>query len=103
MIKTLGDCFSGIGGNNIGFKNVFGDEGQVLWGSELNNNKYGKKLEYLSQKHFPDKKNLGDITKITNVPKTFIIDGGFPCQDISQVNTQSASGTSGIKSNLYTH
>ena len=102
MKITLGDCFSGIGGNTIGFTNVFND-GKVLWGSELNNTKYGKYLEHLSSYHFPQKTNLGDITEIISVLETFIIDGGFPCQDISQVNTQGGSGTSGKKSNLYTH
>ena len=109
MIK-LGDCFSGIGGNSIGFQFVFGGggfggddgDGQIVWGSELNHNKYGRYLESLSKRHFPNKKNLGDITKIQNPPEVDIIDGGFPCQDISQVNCQGTSGTSGIKSNLYT-
>jgi len=102
---TLADCFFGIGGNDIAFKNVFPD-GKIPWGSELNKNKYGRYLDDLSKKNIPEKKNLGDITCIKNAEQTKQIVGGFPCQDISGVNPnfllkKGLYGTSGSKSSLY--
>ena len=102
MIR-LGDCFSGIGGNSVGFICVFKKNGIVIWGSELDHNKYGKYLKTLSLNHFPEKLNLGDITVLIFPPEIDIIDGGFPCQDISRVNCNGSSGTSGIKSSLFKH
>ncbi len=68
--------FSGIGGNELGI----GDMGECIGYSEID--KYAIQIY---QKHFPNHKNYGDITKITAsaLPDFDLIVGGFPCQAFS--------------------
>lgn len=56
----------------------------------------------ITQTHFPDTKQLGDITKIKgcDLPEIDLFIGGSPCQDFSQAN-KVRLGTDGIKSGLF--
>lgn len=69
-------AFSGIGGFELGI----GDQHSCVGFSEID--KYAIEIY---QKHFPNHKNYGDITKIkTNeLPDFDLFVGGFPCQSFS--------------------
>ncbi len=68
--------FSGIGGFELGI----GDKGTCIGYSEIN-----KYADIIYQKHFPNHKNYGDITKIDTdtLPNFDLLVGGFPCQAFS--------------------
>ena len=68
--------FSGIGGFELGI----GTEHECVGYSEID--KYATSIY---QKHFPNHKNYGDITKINaeELPDFDLIVGGFPCQSFS--------------------
>jgi DNA (cytosine-5)-methyltransferase 1 len=68
--------FTGIGGFELGI----GDKGECVGYSELD--KYAVSIY---QKHFPEHKNYGDITKIDadTIPDFDLLVGGFPCQAFS--------------------
>lgn len=68
--------FSGIGGFELGI----GTEHECIGYSEID--KYASQIY---QKHFPEHKNYGDITKIdaTTLPDFELLVGGFPCQSFS--------------------
>jgi len=68
--------FSGIGGFEVGI----GPEHECVGYSEID--KYAVQIY---QKHFPDHKNYGDITKIVaeDLPGFDLLVGGFPCQAFS--------------------
>ena len=79
---TLGSLFDGIAGfplaaQRTGIKTV--------WISEIEPNCID-----ISQKHFPDALNLGDITGINGaeIPPVDIISFGSPCQDLSVAGKQ---------------
>ena len=68
--------FSGIGGFELGI----GDKAECIGFSEID--KYAIQIY---QKHFPNHKNYGDITKINadELPDFDFLCGGFPCQAFS--------------------
>lgn len=68
--------FTGIGGFEIGI----GNTGECIGYSEID--KYAIQIY---QKHFPNHKNYGDITKIiaSELPDFDLFVGGFPCQAFS--------------------
>jgi DNA (cytosine-5)-methyltransferase 1 len=68
--------FSGIGGFELGI----GVDHECVGYSEID--KYAVQIY---QKHFPNHKNYGDITKIdeTKLPDFDLFVGGFPCQSFS--------------------
>ena len=68
--------FSGIGG----FELAIGDKGECVGYSEIE----PRAIE-IYQKHFPNHKNYGDITKIipSDLPDFDLLVGGFPCQAFS--------------------
>jgi len=70
------DLFSGIGGFTLGI----GGKGECIGFSEVD--RYATKIY---EKHFPDHKNYGDITKIDErtLPDFDLLVGGFPCQSFS--------------------
>lgn len=92
-----GSLFSGIGGFDLaaewmGWENVFHCE----W------NEFGKKV---LKKNFPKSISYGDITKTDftiHRGQINVLSGGFPCQDISHVNTN-AKGIKGERSGLWSH
>lgn len=90
---TLGSLFDGIAGfplaaQRTGIKTV--------WISEIEPNCID-----ISQKHFPDALNLGDITGINGaeIPPVDIISFGSPCQDLSVAGKQ--TGLDGSRSGLF--
>jgi DNA (cytosine-5)-methyltransferase 1 len=90
---TFGSLFSGIGGIDIGLERV---GFQPLWQCEVN-----KFCRELLSKRWPDIKLYGDIKDIDEkTPRTDVLCGGFPCQDISTANTK-GKGLDGSKSGLW--
>lgn len=91
---TNGSFFSGLGGLDEGAKRA-GIE--TLYLCENNRENW----QFL-EKHYPGVPIYEDITKIEahELPKTGIISGGFPCQDISRANPK-GQGLKGKRSALY--
>lgn len=91
---TLGSCFSGIGGIDLGFE-LAGIP--TSWQIEKDD-WCRSKLE----KHFPNAKRYSDITTVQaeELEPVDIIAGGFPCQDISSANPY-AKGLAGARSGLW--
>jgi DNA (cytosine-5)-methyltransferase 3A len=56
----------------------------------------------LTQHHYPNTKQLGDVTKIkgADLPKIDLLIGGSPCQDFSSANKEKL-GLEGLKSGLF--
>jgi len=73
------DLFAGIGGIRRGFKNVFKENIEFVFSSEIDKN--AQKTYYLNYKEMP----FGDITLIdeSEIPPHDIILAGFPCQAFS--------------------
>lgn len=72
--------FSGIGGFEIGIHSVFQDA-ECVGFSEIEKDAIKVYLH-----HFPNHKNLGDVTKIdgTKLKDVDLLVGGSPCQDFSR-------------------
>lgn len=95
--------FSGIGGFEVAIHNVF-PNAKCLGFSEIDNHAL-----YIYSKHFPDHKNIGDITKIKERDikalneRCDLVVGGFPCQDLSRMNSLvgSGHGLEGKRSGLF--
>ena len=93
--------FSGIGGFELGIKYALSaTTGEQQGGDETNQPLYGESLlgaqcvgyseidkyaTQIYQKHFPEHKAYGDITKIVaaDLPDFELLVGGFPCQSFS--------------------
>lgn len=90
---TLGSLFDGIAGfpyaaAKLGIKTV--------WTSEIEPN-----CIEISSRHFPEAKQLGDITKLSgaDIDPVDIISFGSPCQNLSTAGNQ--KGLDGEKSQLF--
>lgn len=90
---TLGSLFDGI----AGFPLAAARHGiKTIWASEIEPN-----CVDIVRKHFPEVKQLGDITKIKGdkIPAVDIISFGSPCQNLSTAGNQ--EGLDGAKSSLF--
>lgn len=92
---TLGSLFDGIGGWQLAaVKNGV----KPLWSSEID-----PFPASITEKHFPDTIQLGDVTKIdgAKIAPVDIICAGSPCQDLSIAGKR--AGLEGKRSNLFYH
>jgi len=74
---TFIDLFSGIGGFRLALEN---NGGECLYFSEINKDAIDI---YCKNSNEPVDKNLGDITKIKELPKHNLLTAGVPCQSWS--------------------
>ncbi len=90
---TMGSLFSGIGGFELP---AIWHGAKVLWQSEIE-----PWAVELLKKHFPDAKQLGDISKICgrDIPPVDFITFGSPCQDMSIAGKR--AGLDGERSGLF--
>lgn len=100
--------FSGIGGFEIAIHNIF-PEAICVGYSEVD--KFAIKVVY--EHHFPDHRNLGDVTEITEQAIKELVEGcggidlvvgGFPCQNLTSMarsNNCNSNGLDGPKSGLF--
>lgn len=89
---TVGSCFSGIGGLELGLERTRGFE--TKWQIEWD--------EYASRvlaKHWPAVKRYKDIRDVVRPESVDIICGGFPCQDVSLAGQR--KGLEGKRSTLW--
>lgn len=90
---TVGSLFDGIGGWQLAAKHA----GAVpVWSSEIDPFPMA-----VSKAHFPETKQLGDITKIKGdeIEPVDIVCAGSPCQDLSVAGKR--AGLEGNRSNLF--
>lgn len=94
-VVTYFSAFAGIGGFDIGIKNVWRNAKCVGY-SEVD-----KHAIKIYEKHYPGIINFGDISRIRpeEIPKIDIFAGGFPCQDISIAGKR--AGLQGKRSGLF--
>ena len=91
---TFGSLFAGIGGMDLGLERA----GMVCkWQVEIN-----PFCVKVLEKHWPDVKRYGDITKIagSELEPVDAICGGFPCQDVSSAGDRKGI-TEGTRSGLW--
>ena len=83
---TVGSCFAGIGGFELGLEWAFDAHGidhVVKWQIEQN-----AFCQRILKKHWPDSVIHDDIKTTKEIEPVDIIIGGFPCQDISIAGKQ---------------
>lgn len=92
---TLGSLFDGIGGWQLA---AVRNGAKPLWSSEID-----PFPASITEKHFPDTIQLGDVTKINGaeIPSVDIICAGSPCQDLSIAGRR--EGLDGKRSGLFYH
>lgn len=92
---TIGSCFSGIGGLELGLERAIPDS-VTVW--QIEANEFCRKV---LAKHWPKSKRYQDIREVEpdELPRVDIICGGFPCQDISLAGL--GGGLDGKKSGLW--
>ena len=88
---TLGSLFDGIGGWQLAAVHA---GVKPIWSSEIE-----KFPLAVTRKRFPDTKQLGDVTKITDVEPVDIVCAGSPCQDLSIAGKR--EGLAGERSGLF--
>jgi DNA (cytosine-5)-methyltransferase 1 len=89
---TVGSCFSGIGGLELGLEWTGGFE--TKW--QIENDEYASRV---LAKHWPGVKRYGDILGVSFPDRVDLICGGFPCQDVSLAGAR--SGLKGKRSTLW--
>lgn len=89
---TVGSCFSGIGGLELGLEWTGGFE--TKW--QIENDEYARRV---LAKHWPDVERFSDIVTVANPPPVDVICGGFPCQDVSLAGAR--RGLKGERSTLW--
>ena len=83
---TVGSCFAGIGGFELGLEwafNAHGIDHVVKWQIEQNSF-----CQRILKKHWPDSVIYDDIKTTKEIEPVDIMIGGFPCQDISVAGKQ---------------
>lgn len=94
---SVGSCFAGIGGFDLAFE--ASGRFRTVWHSEVS-----PAASRVLAHRFPAAAPLGDIEALTcglfPPPKTTVITGGPPCQDLSIANTV-RRGLAGVKSGLF--
>lgn len=83
---TVGSCFAGIGGFELGLEWAFDAHGidhVVKWQIEQN-----AFCQRILKKHWPDSVIYDDIKTTKEIKPVDIMIGGFPCQDISVAGKQ---------------
>ena len=90
-LLTLGSLFDGIGGWQLAAVHA---GVKPIWSSEIE-----KFPLAVTRKRFPDTKQLGDVTKITDVEPVDIVCAGSPCQDLSIAGKR--EGLAGERSGLF--
>lgn len=90
---NVGSLFSGVGGIDLGFEQA---GFSTAWFVERE-----PFAQAILRKRFPDTIIYDDVTKIDfgAVPKVDVLNGGFPCQDIS--NAGKRAGIEGSRSSLW--
>lgn len=89
---TVGSCFSGIGGLELGLEWTGGFE--TKWQIEMD--AYASKV---LEKHWPNVKRYSDIRDVVRPEPVDLICGGFPCQDVSLAGKR--AGLEGQRSTLW--
>jgi DNA (cytosine-5)-methyltransferase 1 len=91
---TVGSCFSGIGGLELGLEWTGGFE--TKWQIE-----WDEAASKVLEKHWPDVERKKDIRNVDfkQLQKVDVICGGFPCQDVSRAGKR--AGITGDRSGLY--
>lgn len=85
--------FAGVGGIELGFKRA-GIDSSLLCES-------WPPAKAVLTERFPNVELASDIRQLRSLPKTDIVAGGFPCQDLSQSGR--TAGIGGEQSGLVTH
>ena len=83
---TVGSCFAGIGGFELGLEWAFDAHGidhKVKWQIEQNTF-----CQRILKKHWPDSVIYDDIKTTKEIEPVHIMIGGFPCTDISIAGKQ---------------
>ncbi len=106
MKKTIIELFAGVGGFRLGFEGS-NPEWQTLFANQWEPNKKTQFAYNCYENNFKDKGGITsfsntDISKVpmTEIPKTTVLVGGFPCQDYSVAST-GATGIQGKKGVLW--
>ena len=96
-MTTIGSCFSGIGGFELGLERAL--NAKTVW--QIENNPFCQRI---LRKHWPDCDLYDDIQTIkpSSLSPVDIICGGFPCQDIS-ISGRRTGLQNGKKSSLWNY
>ena len=89
---TVGSCFSGIGGLELGLE--WTGDFETRWQIEID-----PYASAVLRKHWPNVQRFSDITTVSNPPRVDVICGGFPCQDVSLAGAR--LGLEGKRSTLW--
>lgn len=89
---TVGSCFSGVGGIELGLEWTGGF--RTVWQCE--NDEYASRV---LAKHWPNAKRYGDIRDVVRPEPVDLICGGFPCQDVSLAGKR--AGLEGKRTTLW--
>lgn len=89
---SIGSCFSGIGGLELGLEWTGGFE--TKWQIEMD--EYATRV---LEKHWPNVKRYSDIRDVVRPEPVDLICGGFPCQDVSLAGKR--AGLEGKRSTLW--
>lgn len=98
MTLTVGSCFAGIGGIDLGLEAAGGF--RTVWHSEIN-----RPALAVMAARFPNSQPLGDIEALAHglfpPPPVDVLAGGPPCQGISAANAYGRKGLRDPRSRLF--